>query len=266
MDLWAQWEGRATNLADPNREQTAESYYTENRAAMDAGAVVYWPEKWPLLLLMRRRAEIGPQAFDTEYQGIPSVEGLTEWPPEYFDKPELWFDNWPPNLKYRVQACDPSKGNDSKTGDYQGHVLAGLALDGILYVEAVLAREPVPQMVARALDMAAQFTPLDTLVVENNDSLGLVALSFRDELVRRATVAPVSHVVNTKPKVQRIRHVGLYLRRAAWCGTGTRGAHVFWWSNYGTSRRRPTTTGRTRWRLAVDALEKITNDPRRARR
>ena len=105
MDLWSQWEGRATNLADPDRQATAEKYYAEHCADMDSGAVVYWPERWPLLALMRRRAEIGPQAFDTEYQGIPSAEGLTEWPASYFDKPHLWFDEFPEELAFRVRAA-----------------------------------------------------------------------------------------------------------------------------------------------------------------
>ena len=71
MDLWAQWEGRATNLADPNREQTAESYYIENRAAMDAGAVVYWPQKWPLVALMRPGARKSVRK-----RSIPSIRGF----------------------------------------------------------------------------------------------------------------------------------------------------------------------------------------------
>ena len=75
---------------------------------------------------MRRRAEIGAAAFDTEYQGIPSVEGLTEFPAEYFDRPEVWFADWPAELVYRVQSLDPSKGADAKSGDYQGHILLGM--------------------------------------------------------------------------------------------------------------------------------------------
>ena len=75
---------------------------------------------------IRRRAEIGSAAFDTEYQGVPSVEGLSEFPAEYFDRPELWFDDWPEDLVYRVQSLDPSKGADAKSGDFQAHVLVGL--------------------------------------------------------------------------------------------------------------------------------------------
>ena len=185
--------------------------------------------------------------------------------PEYFDKPELWFDDWPTDLKYHVQSLDPSKGNDSKTGDYQAHVQAGLARDGTLYVEAVLAREPVPQMVSRALDMAAGFAPLDTLIVENNDSLGLVALSFKDELARRATVVPMSHVVNTKPKVQRIRRLGLYFGRGVVRFRNTRGTRIL----AEQLRDFPQAThddGPDALELVVRALEAITNDPRATRR
>jgi predicted phage terminase large subunit-like protein len=195
---------------------------------MDSGAAVYWPSRWPLVALMRRRAEIGEAAFATEYQGVPSAEGLTEFPAEFFDRPEVWFDDWPGDLYLRVQSLDPSKGADAKSGDYQAHVLLGLGHDGILYAEAVLARETIPLMVSRTLDLptASGFGPVDALAVEDNDALGMLLAAFGDELARRHKVAPLSGVRHTQPKVVRVRHLGLYFGQARVRFRNTRGTRM----------------------------------------
>lgn len=226
MDLWGEWERLATNLANPDRGATAARFYDANRGAMDAGAATYWPSRWPLQALMRRRAEIGAAAFDTEYQGVPSAEGLTEFPAAFFDGPDVWFDDWPANLVCRVQALDPSKGADARTGDYQAHVLVGLDTRGTLYAEAVLAREPIPLMIARSLDMADAFGPLDVLVVEDNDALGLLVSAFEDVIRTRGRVVPLRSVTNTLPKVVRIRRLGLYFARGQVRFRNTRGTRA----------------------------------------
>lgn len=211
MELWDAWERLATNLADDRRAETAAAFYEANREAMDAGAVVYWPERWPLVALMQRRAEIGPAAFATEYQGVPSLEGVSEWPAEFFDRPELWFDDWPDNICLRVQSLDPSKGTGSKTGDDQAHVQAAVTKDGNIYVDAKLVQEPIDKMVRRALDMAAEFHPLDALAIENNDGLGMVLSEF--EQAAAGQVVPLKGVVQTANKIVRIRRLGLYFAR-----------------------------------------------------
>ena len=215
LDLWEQWERVATNLADDNRVETAQAFYVTNRNAMDRGGEVYWPARWPLYDLMKRRAEIGPAAFNTEYQGVPSTEGFTEWPTEFFDRAGLWFDDWPDNLVYRVQSLDPSKGADSKTGDFQAHVLIGLDRNGTMHAEAVLTREPIPDMVCRALDLArlTGFGSLTALAVEDNDSLGMLISEFHEQMRRRNLVVPLSSVRNTTNKIVRIRRLGVYFSR-----------------------------------------------------
>jgi predicted phage terminase large subunit-like protein len=212
MDLWAEWERRATNLADPARGETARRFYEANRAAMDAGAAVYWPGRWPLVALMGRRAEIGAAAFDTEYQGVPSVEGLTEWPASYWERPGLWFDDWPADLVLRVQSLDPSKGSDSKTGDYQAHIQIALGRDGTMYADAHLGHEQPPLMVARSIELARGFRP-DVLVVEDNDALGLLVVEFERQLREANLASPVQSLRNTVNKVVRIRRLGAYFHR-----------------------------------------------------
>ena len=137
MDLWEEFTRLATNLADDNRKATAMAFYAKNRAAMDKGAMVYWPEKFPIAALMLRRAAIGPRAFQTEYQGVPGTPAGAVFPPEYFDRAGLWFDEWPTDLVLIIIALDPSKARTDKS-DWQAHVIVGLGTDGTIYADCEL--------------------------------------------------------------------------------------------------------------------------------
>lgn len=164
---------------------------------------------------MAKRAEVGPSAFATEYQGDPAAPDGAEWPAAYFDRPGLWFDRWPDDLVLRVQSLDPSKGSADRPGDWQAHVLLGLSRNGDLWAEGVLAREPVPDMVSRALDLpaASRFGPVDALAVEDNDGLGLLVEAFKDECRRRGRAVPLAGVRQTANKVARVRRLGTYFGR-----------------------------------------------------
>ena len=133
MDLWTEWRCRATNLADDNRAETAATSLARFRGEME-------PARRADVLASRsshhRRADdVAPRSartdFATEYQGIASSPEGAEFPASWFDRSDLWFDQWPRSMKYRVQSLDPSKGSDSKTGDYQAHVMpVGAAKNG----------------------------------------------------------------------------------------------------------------------------------------
>ena len=123
---------------------------------MDAGAIVLWPEEEDLYTLMCMRAESGRTAFEREKQNSPINPELCEWPESYFDE-TIWFDAWPANLAVKTMALDPSKGSDARRGDYSALVMLGVDRQGMLYVEADLARRPTPQIVA---DGAEWYPPL----------------------------------------------------------------------------------------------------------
>ena len=110
---------------------------------MDAGAIVLWPEEEDLYTLMCMRVESGRTAFEREKQNSPVNPDLCEWPESYFDE-TIWFDAWPANLAVKTMALDPSKGSDARRGDYSALVMLGVDRQGVLYVEADLARRPTP--------------------------------------------------------------------------------------------------------------------------
>lgn len=139
------------------------------------------------------------------------LEG-SEFPGEQFAGSDLWFDEWPLDLALKVIALDPSKGSDGKGKDYQAHVLVGMRLEGdkfVLYVDADLQREGVIAMCARTVQLARQFgstgRPVDSVIVEENGTMGLLAPMFEAACVKAGYYMPWMCRVNTENKESRIR-------------------------------------------------------------
>ena len=205
---------------------------------MDAGAVVLWPEVEDLYTLMRMRVESGRTAFEREKQGSPVDPELCEWPEEYFGE-HIWFDAWPSELAIRAIALDPSKGRDARRGDYSAYVLLGIDRDGVIYVEADLARRPTPQMVADGVALCRRFRP-DAFGVEANQFQELLCGEFAAEFARQGMTYIVPAAIhNHVNKLVRIRRLGPYLSHADcgfWRARRRRGC---WSISCAISRRRP---------------------------
>lgn len=155
-----------------------------------------------------------------------SVEGA-EWPAEYFDWPGIWFDDWPHphSLLCRAAALDPSKGRDSKSGDYAAFVLLAVDAEGTLWVEADLVRGVGAEVLAeQAVEHQRRFQA-DAFAIETNQFQQLLCVLV-DLAARKAGVLmPVVEVDNRVNKLVRIRRVGPYLatRRVRFRNTpGTR--------------------------------------------
>ncbi len=210
MTLWEQWESIYTNAANPGYRQAALEFYRRHRPAMDEGTVLLWPEVEDLYTLMQMRAESGRAAFEREKQNSPINPELCEWPEQYFDE-TIWFDSWPAELTLRTMALDPSKGRDDRRGDYSALVMLGVDRQGVLYVEADLARRPTPQMVADGVERCGQFRP-DVFGIEANQFQDLLAGEFDNAFRRQGMLdgRPVA-LENRVNKVVRIRRLGPYL-------------------------------------------------------
>lgn len=211
-DLWDEWVQIYTRADDPNALRTARMFYDTNRAAMDQGAEVLWPEVEDLYTLMAMRTESGRTAFEREKQGAPIAPQGCEWPEEYFGE-HLWFDEWPDNTPIRVVALDPSKGTDASRGDYSAFVMLAIDSDGTLWVEADLARRPTPQMVTDGVAICERFEP-HLFGVEANQWQELLAAEFTAEFHRqgRYDIQPAT-IHNHLNKQLRIRRLGPYLSR-----------------------------------------------------
>ncbi len=210
MSLWEQWEAIYTDLSKPRSKTAAREFYDRYRREMNAGAIVLWPEVEDLYTLMCMRIEGGRTAFEREKQNSPINPDQCEWPESYFGE-SIWFDDWPSHLVVKSMALDPSKGNDSRRGDFSALVMLGVDRQGMLYIEADLARRPTPQMVSDAVERFRQFQP-DVFGVESNQYQDLLAGELETEFRRQGILGarPVP-LENHAAKQVRIRRLGPYL-------------------------------------------------------
>jgi len=156
--LWHAWETIYADCDRPDAREAARAFYAAHRERMDAGAELLWPEEESLYALMCMRVESGRAAFEREKQGSPLNPELCEWPESYFGD-DLWFDAWPQSPRVKVMALDPSKGRDARRGDYSAFVLLAIDAEGRMFVEADLARRPIPQIVDDGLALYERFRP-----------------------------------------------------------------------------------------------------------
>ncbi|MGG6477046.1 phage terminase large subunit [Paenibacillus sp. NRS-1775] len=84
MDLWEACRLVYTDRDNPNRAADAKALYELNRAEMDRGATVLWPEAQPLWKLMTWKWDNGTKAFNTEYMNNPVDVESTIFNPERF--------------------------------------------------------------------------------------------------------------------------------------------------------------------------------------
>lgn len=209
-DLWRQWEDIFCDVENPNSQTLARDFYSKHRQAMDQGTEVLWPEAEDLYALMCMRVESGCTAFEREKQSSPIDPDTCEWPEEYFG-PHIWFEHWPDSLTIKTIALDPSKGEDARHGDYSAIVALGIDENGVVYLEADMARRPVADMVSSAVAMADRFRP-HVFGVETNQFQHLLADSLASEFREQDVVGvPIASINNTVNKRVRIRRLGSYL-------------------------------------------------------
>ena len=210
MSLWQEWEAIYTNLTRPDYHEAARAFFDQNRREMEAGAVVLWPEEEDLYGLMCLRAEGGRAAFEREKQNSPISPDLCEWPESYFDE-SVWFDDWPDGLRIKTLALDPSKGADARRGDYSAFVMLGVSRQGIVYLEADLARRPTPRIVADGVALYRRFQP-DAFGVEANQFQELLAAEFEAEFQKQGILGARPWMLDNRVNKQvRIRRLGPYL-------------------------------------------------------
>lgn len=152
---------------------------------------------------------------------VSDAEG--EWPPDYFLS-DIWAAEWPARFDVSVMALDPSKGKDAKFGDYSAYVFLGLTGDGMLWVDADLARRPTPVIAEDGLRLFRQWRPM-AFAVEINQFQELIGVELLRLARERRIELPVFGITNMGKKPVRIRTLGPLLaqRRLKFrVGPGTR--------------------------------------------
>lgn len=156
MDLWD--ECKSIYLSDQipinEREIKAREFYKANKAKMDAGAVVLWPEVQPLWKLLTWKWANGSKAFNTEYQNEPRDEESAIFHPEsfrYYDESDLFDENGRPLPLDYYAFWDVAAGKSSRA-DYNAIItVARNRKTGIIYIIDAWAKKCPAHI---ALDMA----------------------------------------------------------------------------------------------------------------
>ncbi|MEQ8788911.1 MAG: terminase family protein [Pirellulaceae bacterium] len=172
-----------------------------------------WPRRWPREALARRRLSVEARWWQAMYQQRPSRHGWMEWPDDHFG-PHLWADSWPDSFELAAAACDPSKGADSKRGDYFAVVVAGLS-GQVTWVDALLLRSgSISEIVGRSLDLVHRY-PIDQFGIESNAFQHLLEPEFNRQCrERRMPPLPIRMLHNHQNKrMIRIPRLGPYLAR-----------------------------------------------------
>lgn len=211
-EMWSEFERIATNIADENRITVATEFVAANHDAMHQGAKVYWPERFDLTSLMLKRCEIGAPSFEAEMQGVAGAGIPTEFPAEWFEGEDLWFDQWPEDLILKVIALDPSKGSDGQGKDYQAIVLIGVSIqDGrfVLYVDANMDKTGVTAMCDRLVVLCRSFASagrrlVDSVVCEDNGTMGFMPTALEAAATRTQYMLPWVCRASTGSKQSRI--------------------------------------------------------------
>jgi predicted phage terminase large subunit-like protein len=173
-----------------------------NDALGRAPGEALWPEMYSREKLLRVKEGKTTYYWRALYQQDPQAEGGTEWPESWFG-PNIWFNEWPTVECLRVVALDPSKGKDSKFGDYSAFVKV-MRNDGLLYVDAEMGRWNTSEIVQRAADIQRKFKP-HVFGIEVNQFQSLLAEQIEMECSSRGLILPLSTIENYENKVVRIR-------------------------------------------------------------
>ena len=186
MRLWDEWEALYTRSGDDDEKEQFEAdalaFYQANQAAMDAGAVISWPEVRPLYRLMCMRA-IDHVAFNQEQQ---NEAGNDENAP--FKGISFWVDRLHQWLFFG--AIDPSLGKKgTPKGDPSALLVGGLNRETMILdvVEADICRRVPDLIIERAIDLQAEYQCLAWAV----ETVQFQAFLY-SELIKRSALKGVA--------------------------------------------------------------------------
>ncbi|MGG4142976.1 phage terminase large subunit [Paenibacillus algorifonticola] len=160
MDLWEACRLVYIDRDNPDRAAEALALYELNRADMDRGAVVLWPEAQPLWKLMTWKWDNGSKAFNTEYMNNPVDEENAVFIPDKF----TYWDGTPRD--FSSAEYDVYMGVDFAMGKTRGDYSALLTVakhrkSGTVYVIDAYGERVHPDEFMRVIvERVTRFQPM----------------------------------------------------------------------------------------------------------
>jgi len=143
--LWIDWREIYIDKTNPRNIEDAYDFFLAHREEMETGSVVIWPEAKDLYYYKRKLVDLGPAAYNSEYQNEP-IDPENSWVTEedfhYYDGVD--GTGLPLLAECIVKgACDPSMGKNDKS-DLSGICTVERDANGYLYVVESDARRRKP--------------------------------------------------------------------------------------------------------------------------
>jgi predicted phage terminase large subunit-like protein len=208
MDLWDAWE--QVYYDDPTEtKETARQWYLARKKRMDEGARVLWEAREDLYTLMCMRAH-DHLVFESEKQNSPVNPAQCRFPAAWFN--DIWFDELVGDGWTCFGYCDPSVGKDAKKGDYSAIIWIWWKRgDRRLYIDASLARRPVPVLIDDILKLQGVHG-FKAFGFETNGFQATVADTLGAKSAEEKTFLPLVLIDHSEPKEKRIERLGHYLQ------------------------------------------------------
>jgi predicted phage terminase large subunit-like protein len=180
-DLWEEWR-RLYNEDRPDAVERANAFYEANKAEMDRGTAVLWPQMYTYKYFMEKREAMGPAEFNREYLGNPIDEETQIFNPEEFtyytdeDLRDLTLDYF----------CGIDFAMGKEKGDYSAIVtLARNRETGVCYVVDVFLRRVHPDVLLQEVVERALRFQYEAIAVEAQQAQEWFAHKLAEELRRR---------------------------------------------------------------------------------
>lgn len=180
-----------------------------------------WPWKYTAAEYEALRSESGPRAWESLFQCNPTGEGAQEWDPKFFEDANFFIPDaeWPKSGQQittstdeefvgGVLGVDPSKGVESKKGDYSAIAYMGRTNTRRVLGDMWTGRVSAEVLIDNIIEMTRKHRP-QWIVGEQNAFQNLIL----EALVRRLSREGLGHIrvipVEHKEKKElRIRRLG----------------------------------------------------------
>lgn len=236
--LWNIEDLLSTLLRDNDADLAADKWYVLKFPARAYGQLSpgdprqdgdwLWPWKYSSQEYEAIQASLGPRAWEALYQCNPTGEGSSEWDAKLFEDDKFFIPDaeWPTQVKIAtsateefvggVIAVDPSKGKESKKGDYSFITYLGRTNARRVLGDCWAGRVSAEVLIDNIMDMAKKHKP-QWIVGETNSFANLILEALTKRLAREGLahirVIPVEQREN---KDLRIRRLGPIIASGGW--------------------------------------------------
>ncbi|MEK4910573.1 phage terminase large subunit [Niallia sp. FSL M8-0099] len=148
-DLWEEWR-KIYNADDKDAKINADAFYEANKAEMDRGTKVLWPQAYSYKYFMEKRESMGARAFNQEYLGNPVDEESQIFKPDDF----VYYSDAELQSREVDYYCGIDFAMGKEKGDYSAIItVARNKATGICYIVDVFLKRVHPDVL---LDTAVE--------------------------------------------------------------------------------------------------------------